>query len=258
MVFLALLAASASDSREDLEDALLARAMGDHATARAGFLTLSRSLAAEDPVRSWALYWLATTRLERDDFAGARESLRECIRTGPARQECVELLGRLEVQSTAITQIPTVWGFEGDHGVVHYWTQSDRGSIRIEDGSGDAALVWVSRHDEDVPGTLLFGVNAPTPPPRRFVATMLSQGRDARVGVLFVDEYGNAYQHPAAVRTLRAGEPYEMSVPLREARGPAGLLDPTHLERVLIRDLTAEKDRTGGSTILVLDDVGLQ
>ncbi|MEZ4317959.1 MAG: hypothetical protein R3F61_10665 [Myxococcota bacterium] len=257
MLALLALTALAADSREELEDALLARALGDHATARAGFLRLSRSLAEDDPVRSWALLWLATTRVERDDYAGAREALRDCIRTGPARQECVELLGRLEVQSTAITRVPTVWGFEGDHGIVHYWTQSDRGSIRIEEGSGNPVLVWVTRHDEDVPGTLLFGASQPTPAPRRFTATVMSQGRDARVGVLFVDERGNAFQHPAGVRRLVAGEAVTLSVPLKEARGPAGTLEPAELERVLIRDLTAEQDRSGGSTLLVFDDVGL-
>lgn len=254
---LAAFASSPSENRQDLETALLARAMGDHDAARAGLLTLSRSLAAEDPVRSWALFWLATTRFERGDLRDARESLRECIRTGPARQECVDLLGKLEVEATAISKIPTIWSFDGDHGIVHYWTQAERGSIRVDRSSSNAVLVWTTRHDEDVPGTLLFGVDQPKPAPRRFTARMMSQDRDARIGVLFVDERGEAFQHPDAVVSLRAGEVLQMSLSLDEARGPSGTLDPSRMERVLIRDLTAEQDRSGGSTVLVLDDIGL-
>ncbi len=245
--------AHGSEAREQLEEALLARSLGDHAGARAGFLTLSRSLAADDPVRSWALLWLARTRIERGDGIGAREALRECIRTTAARQPCVDQLGRLEIESTAITKTPTIWTFDDDHGVVHNWNQADRGSIRLDRIDGDAVLVWVTRQDEDDPGTVLFGVDQPTPTPTFFTATVEARERKARIGVVFIDDRGNLFPHPD-VRALEPGIPVTLDLRLSEARGANGTLDPTALEKVLLRDVTAGQD----NSVFLLDDVGLR
>jgi hypothetical protein len=250
---LVLPVAHGSDAREQLEEALLARSLGDHAGARAGFLTLSRSLAADDPVRSWALLWLARIQIERGEATDAREALRECIRTTAARQACVDQLGRLEIESTAITSIPTVWTFDGDHGIVHNWNQSDRGSIRLERDGDDAVLVWVTRQDEDDPGTILFGVDQATPPPTTFTATVAVRDRKARIGVLFVDEQGELYPHPG-VQTVEPGEAVTLGFRIADAKGPEGALDPAALQMVLIRDVTAGQD----TSVIVLDDVGLR
>ena len=255
LAFLSLIqpVAEGSEAREELEEAMLARSLGDHAGARSGFLTLSRSLAADDPVRSWALLWLARVRIEREDATGAREALRECIRTTAARQPCVDQLGRLEIESTAITQTPTIWSFDGDHGIVHSWNQSDRGSIRLDRDGGDAVLVWVTRQDENDPGTVLFGVNDPVPTPTVFTATLESRESPARVAVLFIDAQGHLYAHPG-VRMLEPEQPLTLELRLSEARGANGTLDPATLDKVLIRDLTVGQDRS----ILLLDDIGLR
>lgn len=251
-----LMLAALAGGREDLESALLARSLGDHVGSATLLVNVVRTAAADDPSRAWALFWLATERAEQGDAPGAREALRECIRTGPARAECVALLGRLEVEASAITTVPTIWTFDGDHGVVHWWLQNDRGSIRVEDRDGDPALVWVTEHDELDPGTLVIGVDTPRPLPRKLRASLLAPGRNAWLAVVFVDADGKLFgQSPIA---LPAGRPVELELPLERATGPTGTLDPSRLEMVIVRDMTAKSDPSGGSSLLVIDDIGLE
>lgn len=250
------LAALATPGREGLEDALLIRALGDHSEARVRLLTLVRSLAADDPARGRALYWLATGLVEAGDDDGAREALRECIRTGPARAECVELLGQIELRAGAIRETPTIWTFDGDHGLVQLWWQADRGEIRLEPSAEGRALHWTTRHDERNAGTLLFGVDRPSPPPRLFRATLTSVGRDAWIAVLFGNEQGDLFGQD--VIPLSAGRPATLEIPLDRATGPSGRLDPKQLDLVALHDLTARYDRTGGASELVITSIGLQ
>lgn len=256
-MLLALAGAFAADYRGDLEDALLARALGDHATAVTGLQFVVRNGAAEDASRAWALYWLGTSLIEAGDPEGAREALRECIRVGPARAACMEQLGRLQVQAQAIRAVPTVWGFDREHGIAQAWTQSDRGTLRVEEIDGDPALVWTTQHDEWAPGALLFAVEGARPAPRTFHARVRSRGRDGWFAVVFVDARGADHVQPPI--HLPADQEVTVDLPLGSARVVASgaALDPASLSLVILHDVTALTDASGGPSTFVFDDVGL-
>jgi hypothetical protein len=247
-MWLLVAVAQAAEPRQALEDAMLARALGDHETARARLLLLTNSLAAEDPVRGWALYWLATIQLDWGDAARARDSLRECIRTGPAREVCEDLLGRVQLDEQAMRTVPTVWTFADDHGVV----LPGDGRLVVE----DEALVWAHPRDPSLPGTLLFGVDLPAGTPvSRLDLTATARDADAWLGVVFVDERGGVFPAAEGVRRVPADQPTVLTA--RLAPGPTGL-DPSGIERVLIRDMTAVHDAAADGGVIVLDDLALR
>lgn len=241
MTFLLSLALGAPDdtvARQRLEDALLARALGDHARSRSGLLTLTRSLPSEDPVRGWALFWLGTERLEWGEVEAARNSLRECIRSGPARDVCEELLARLELEERAIQELPTVWTFDGPHGVI----LPGAGRMAMEGGD----LVWSHVRDPAQAGTLIFGTELPPElPPSRLTLSITSVGRESWLGVVLVDIHGNVVPAPEGVQRVAADRATELVTRLDVAVG----LDPTELERVLIRDVTGMDDAGSTSTL---------
>lgn len=236
------------EARQGLEDAMLARALGDHETARARLLLLTNSLSADDPVRGWALYRLATIQLDWGDAERARTTLRECIRTGPAREVCEDLLGRMQLDDHAMRAVPTQWTFDGPHGVI----LPGNGRLTIE----AEQLVWRQPRDPGVPGTLLFGVDLPPDTP---VSTLQLQvtsvGADAWVGLVFVDEQGSVFPAVEGVRRLPADLPTPLVADLTS--GPPGL-DPSRIERVLIRDMSALNDANASTGELRIDDVTLR
>lgn len=240
-----------ADAREDLENALLARSIGDRETALNELVRLGRSLAAEDPLRGLALFWSATLRAELGAPDEAREILRECIRSGPGRQDCADLLARLELERTAM-RVPGTWDFTGEHGIALYWSQADHGSVQVEEIEGNPALVWVTQHVPEQPGMLLFAV-VPGGRPQRL--TMRLSTPDERTVLLpfFMDDAGRAHRARQPV-VLTAGRSRLIAVDLADVEG----LDPRHLERVVLRDLTPASDTDQGQTVVVLDDVSLR
>lgn len=241
-----------ADAREDLEGALLARSLGDRATAQATLIRLRRSLAAEDPLRGLALFWTATIDAETGHPDRAREVLRECIRNGPSRDDCSDLLGRLELEQSAMRP-PETWSFSGAHGMVHLWTQSDQGSVRVEPVDGDPSLVWTSRHVPDSPGTLLFAVDPGSIPPRRLSFSLQARNHRAALLPLFVDDAGVVRRAPRPL-VVEPGPARRVNIDLQSIQG----LDPRHLERVVFRDLSGSAEDASGSTEVVLDDVSLR
>ena len=247
LVGLALAADGGPSARQRLEDALLARALGDHDLCRSRLMTLANSLAADDPVRGWSLFWLATMRMEWGEPQAARETLRECIRTGPTREVCEDLLVRLELEGAAMRAVPTVWDFQGPHGVV----LPEQGRMAVEDGE----LVWTHVRDPSSPGTLIFGVDLPPDtPPATFTLTIRSVDRESWVGVVFVDTRGNVLPASEGVRRLPADTPITLNLPVDGQRGPL----PGTLERVLVRDVSGLSDASGASSTLRFAEIALR
>lgn len=233
-------------ARQRLEDALLARALGDHERSRSVLLTLANSLAADDPVRGWALFWLATERLEWDRVDAARESLRDCIRSGPARDVCQELLARVELEQRAARTLPTTWTFEGPHGVI----LPGPGRMALE--SGD--LVWTHVRDPANPGTLLFGTALPPDaPPSTITLSLTSVDRESWIGIVLVDVDGNVTPAPEGVQRVAADRTTALVTRLDHANG----LDASRLERVLIRDVTGMDD-AGSTSVLRLHELQIE
>lgn len=250
MLLLALVGQAFADARSDLEGALLARSLGERAAAQATLVRLIRSLAAEDPLRGTALFWSATLHEESGDRDRARETLRECIRNvGPARGDCTDLLGRIELDDSRM-QVPGTWDFTGEHGMVHLWTQTDRGTVQIQEQDGDPALVWTSRRNPEEPGILLFAVDSSTRP-RRLTVELSTPDERAVILPLFVDERGTVRRARSPV-VLTKDRVVKLALDLDDVAG----LDPSQLERVVFRDLTS--DATPKSTTLILDDVSLR
>ena len=240
------------DAREDLENALLARSIGDRETALNELVRLGRTLAAEDPLRGLALFWSSTLRAEMGDLDEARDSLRECIRSGPGRQDCADLLARLELERTAM-RVPGTWSFNGEHGIAVLWNQAEHGSVQIEEIDGDPALVWVSHHVPDQPGMLLFAV-VPGARPQRLSMRISTPDERALVLPLFIDDAGQIHRAQQPTVLSAPHTVHTLVVDLAEVKG----LDPARLERVVLRDLTPASDTDTAQTVVVLDDVSLR
>lgn len=236
-------------ARADLEGALLARSLGERDAAQATLVRLIRTLAAEDSLRGTALFWSATIHAESGELDQARQTLRECIRNGPAREDCADLLGRIELNASRM-QVPGRWDFSGEHGMVHLWTQVDRGTVQVESIDGDPALVWVSRRNPEEPGILLFAVD-PVRAPVHLSVTLSTPDERAVVLPLFVDDR-SAVHRPDAPVVIARDRPIQLEIDLADVNG----LDPARLERVVFRDLTTEA--MPKSTTLVFDDVSLR
>lgn len=246
-----LLSIAFADARQDLENALMARSLGERDVAQNALIRLTRSLAADDPLRGLALFWSATLSAELGQPDAARETLRDCIRNGPAREDCADLLGRLELEQSAM-RVPTRWNFSAEHGMVHLWSQSDQGAVRVEPVGSDPALIWESRQLPDQAGMLLFAVDSAVTPKR--LSMRLSTPEERAVLLpLFMDEFGAVHRAKQPI-VLTQERPRSVSIELADVPG----LDPRRLERVVLRDLTAADDTASGKTVVVLDDVSLR
>lgn len=239
-----------ADARSDLDGALLARSLGERAAAQSTLVRLIRSLAADDPLRGSALFWSATLYEEGGQRERARRVLRECLRNvTPAREDCADLLGRIELDDSRM-HVPETWDFSGEHGVVHRWTQTDRGTVQTERLDGDPALVWTSRRNPDEAGMLLFAVD-PAQAATQLSVQLSTPDDRALILPLFVDDRGGVHR-PETPVVLTKDRPANVSIVLGEIDG----LDPSRLEWVVFSDLTT--DATPKSTTLIVDDVSLQ
>lgn len=249
MTPLLLAVAWAADAQASLEEALLVRALGDHETARSALSRLADETPADHPVHGQVHYWLARLELERRNRDGARQSFRACIRTPVTREVCADALGKMELEDRAVRELPTVWRFDGSpHGVV----LPGQGRMEVAEGT----LLWAHPRDPLALDTLLLGVDLPVGAvPERVSLTVTPRGREAWVGIVFVDADGTVVPAREGVYRLPADRPSEVEAFLRPP--PPGL-DVRRLDRVLIRDVSALNDEQPGLAILALDDLTVE
>ncbi len=262
LVLLGALIALAQEERaswDTLYDTLLLEA-ADHDVGRAlrTYEVLGRTLGADDPVRSEALYWLGRARYEQGEVDGARDALRECVRTGGMRASCLELLGRLELEQMSITAVPTTWTFDDPaHGFVHPWRYAHKGSIRLhETDRGDAMLAWRTTVGARSDDQLWVGFSEPSPPPRGVKFLLRSSDLRAFVRLHVVDIHGRRYSARRPVE-VPAGQMVVVDVALRtlQAEDPQHPpLDPRRLHRLVVQDVTAYHGTGRGENELLLDD----
>lgn len=266
MLLLAAPPAAAQESQggwEHLYDTLLLQA-GDHDIdgALAGYGDLVRNLGADDPVRSAALYWLGRTRYEQGDVDGARTSLRECVRIGIEKARCLELLGHIELEQSAIRHVPVHWTFDDTtHGFVHPWRYADKGSIRIhrEGDLDDPMLAWRTSVDVRTDDELVVGFDNPKPPPSGVKFLLRSRDMNAYIRLRVYDIYGRQYgaAPPHTVVRVPKGQMIVVELPFDEVVGDdpdAVPFDARNIDRLVVQDVTAyHGDRTGENE-LTIDD----
>lgn len=261
LALLAVLAFAQDDraSRDALQDTLLVEA-ADHAVVQAtrNYEVLVKNLGADDPVRSEALYWLGRARYEQGEVGGARDALRECVRTGGMRSSCLELLGRIELEQGAIREIPAEWTFDRTtHGFLHPWRYADKGAIRLAPGQqGDPGLAWRTTVDARGDDQLWVGFDSPDPAPRGVRFLLWSDRIESWIRLHASDIHGRRYSTPQSFR-VPAGEMIVVDVHMDELEpeDPATPpLDPAELYRLTLQDVTAYHGAARGDNELFLDD----
>ncbi len=265
-LLLALLSPAHADEIDawiELYDGILAEAAdNDVDEAVRTYQGLTRTLAADEPVRGVALYWLGRALESDDDTDGARYALRECVRAGNARTRCLDLLGRIELESAAVRRVPTVWDLEdGQHGFIHPWVYADKGSIRL--GSGDTThkdvLVWATRVSPDLDDQLLLGFTTPAPGPNGVRMTMRPMRQDWALRVVAFDVHNNQY-----VATLNGGiitaqpgrwTPVNIDLSAFQALEGTGRLRSSELDHIVLQDVSAFQGTPSGPNELWLADI---
>lgn len=180
------------------EGLLLEAAYGDARGAILRLERLAKELPESDPSRAQALYWLGRMRASLGDLDGALDALQEGARTvGPARSQCLALIGEIELERSAITRVPARWTFDNDtEGFVHLWPWSEgRGSVRVGAPSAgeDPVLQWTSSLESGETDVLVAGWRHPSPSPRgvRFQAFGLAP--DVRLRLVATDGDGRRF-----------------------------------------------------------------
>jgi hypothetical protein len=259
MLFLLLALSAHADDRtswEALQDELLEESLGgDLKRAQRRYQGLVRNLADDDPTRGRALYWLGRTRRSMGDVSGAREALRECVRAGEVRRPCLDLLGDMEIERTAIRDVPTRWTFEDDdHGFVHPWAYADKGVIRLRRSE---VLSWVTNVDARRPDRLLVGFRDPSPQPRgaRFRAQAVSTPAHLRLMLYDIDGHGYSLPLPVAVPV---GTFIDVQVDFRNLvalEGAPVRFVATRADLMVIEDVTGDYGGSGENELLIDDFV---
>lgn len=237
---------------------LIEAADGDLPRAAVAYEQLVRHLPDEDPMRAEALYHLGDVRYRQGDVDGARAALREGIRVGHNRDQCLVLLGRVELEQSAIHEVPVYWRFDGtSHGFVHPWARASRGSIHIEEEAG--ALGWTTTVDARADDQLVVGFRNPQPSPRGIRLEVQSMKMDAHLRMLVYDVFGRKYTSArGAVSTpVPVGETIVIDVEMASMvalDANQGPLDPQRLDRVIIQDVTGYVGRETGPNTLLIDN----
>jgi hypothetical protein len=258
-------AAWAQDNRaswEMLYDSLLLEAAHhDVDQALVTYGQLVKNLGADDPVRSEALYWLGRARYEQGEVDGAREALRECVRTGVVKGRCLELLGQIELEQSSIVSVPVRWTFDDTtHGFVHPWRYAEKGSIRIhrEGDRDDPMLAWRTQVDVRGDDQLVVGFRDPDPAPQGTRFVVRSRDLDAALRLQVFDIHGRKYVagHRAVIRVPRDKQ---VLVDLRfrdlEGDDPEQVpFSPSDIDRLVLQDVTAFYGGGGGENELYIDD----
>ena len=238
-----------------LHDSLLLEAIdGDIKKADRIYTDLVRNLSIEDPTRAEALFWLGRTRLALGDEEGAREVLREGVRAGQMRKQCLDLLGQMELERTSITTIPVQWPFDTEaHGFIHPWHYADKGAIRIRQSE---VLSWTTTVDSHQSDRLMVGFREPTPQPRGMRFRVQAVDIPAYLNIEIHDVYGRIYHMPVAQvevpvgRFIQVVADFRTMVPLNPEHGR---LVPSRIDRLVLEDVTAAQGGSGSNEILIDD-----
>jgi len=223
---------------------------------------LSRTLAADEPLRGISLYWLGRALDSDDDARGARSALRECVRSGHARARCLDLLGRIELEGRAIRRVPTRWDMsDGEHGFIHPWLYAEKGSIRMGDGDTEhpTVLVWSTTVSPDLDDQLLMGFVNPEPAPRGLRLMMRPTRQDTAIRMVVFDVHRNRFLMPGdvGVRVLQRAEWTTLRLDLSELVPVDGVraLNPAEIDHVVLQDVSAFQGAPSGANDLWIADV---
>ncbi len=220
------------------------------------FIELTQQLPAGSPVRARALLSLGQTRYALDDLDGARAALRECVRTGPGRAPCLQLLGRLELELGAVRNVPVRWSFDNpDHGFVHPWSYASRGTVRIDEVGGDPALAWTTTVAAQADDQLVLGFDHPDPTPEGVRFTVHATAFDAHLRLIAFDAQGRRYTRGQFIAPV--GRALEVVARFRTFEGVdpnQGALDASTLHELVIQDVTGYVARSRGQNSLIIDD----
>ncbi|MFT6142808.1 MAG: hypothetical protein ACJAV2_000674 [Myxococcota bacterium] len=265
-LLLALLSPAQADEIDawiELYDGILVEAAdNDVDEAVRTYQGLTRTLAADEPVRGVALYWLGRALESDGDTDGARYALRECVRAGGARTRCLDLLGRIELESAAVRRVPTVWNLEdGQHGFIHPWLYADKGSIRL--GSGDDThkdvLVWATRVSPDLDDQLLLGFTTPAPGPSGVRMTIRPMRQDWALRVVAFDVHNNQYVATlnGGIITAERGRWRRVDIELSTFQALEGSrrLRPSELDHIVLQDVSAFQGTPSGPNELWLANI---
>ncbi len=246
----------------ELHGALLSEsADGEIGQAAAEYQRIVRNAAAGDPLRTEALYWLGRARYSEGDVKGARDALREGVRTGVNRGRCLDLLDQIELDQNGIRKTPLEWNFDDpSHAFLHPWFYRDKGSIRITTAPRSGpALAWETDVDKRTDDQLWLSFREPTPTARgvRFIAW--SDSFEAHLRILALDDGGRQYRVPGNKTAMRVatGKPLQIDVRLDQMvsdDAEAMPLQPQHLARIIIQDATTFYSRATGPNRIVIDD----
>lgn len=264
----ALLAPALADDLDNwqaLQGALLGEAIdGDLTTSMSSYSRLVGSLANDDPARTEALYWLARARYVKGDIDGARDALRKAIASpSPSRGRCLDLLGEIELEQSAIHALPSRWSFDAvagatpENGFVHPAAYSDKGSLRVDQvvfGDENPALVWTTQVDPRKEDLIVVGLRVPAPKLLQF--RVRATNFDARLRVALLDTAGRRWWGETSGYTVSTDAWTTIAVDfstLRPEEG-SGRLNPSAIDQIVLIDATAGALRRTGENSLVIDD----
>lgn len=242
---------------ELLHDALLERSLrGVDDDVEALFEQLAQDLPAASPVRGRALLALGEARVELGDVEGARAALRECVRMGPGREPCLQLLGRVELDQGAVREIPLTWTFsEPEHGFVHPWSYAGKGSVRVEERGGDPALTWTTRVEAQSDDQLVLGFHVADEPPSGVKFTVHATAFDAHLRLVVYDVAGNRFTRGQFIAPIGRDQPIDAPVDtFQGVDDDRGALDPATIHHLVVQDVTGYVARSRGDNTLVIDD----
>lgn len=246
---------------QDLHRARLAEAL-DHDVDRAEriYRRLIQNLAASDPIREEAMYSLGNALYSAGRHDEAVDVLLEGNRTATRRARFQDLLQLIELDQTSVRRIPVRWDFGSDaHGLLHPWGYQEKGSLRIAARpDGNNVLAWSTRVAAGEEDQLLIGFDRPEPAPTGMRFDIAATVYDGWVEVLLYDDLGRAWTWGEGRLRARTGLLITFELPFEgfvRADELAGTLDPTTIDRLVIRDVTAFHGTRGGEHDLLFDDV---
>lgn len=246
---------------QDLHSARLAEAV-DHDVDRAEriYRRLIQNLASDDPIREEALYSLGTSLYSSGRVDDAIDVLLEGNRTAQRRGRFQDLLQLIELDLTSVRRIPTQWNFSTEtHGLLHPWGYQAKGSLRIVPlGDGNRVLAWSTEVTASEDDQLVIGFNEPTPPPRGLRFDVASTLFDTWLEVMVYDDLGRAWSWPEGRLRARTNHLITFDLPFSgfaAADTGEGDLDPSTIDRLVLRDVSAFQGTFFGTHDVLLDDV---
>ncbi|MBA2321053.1 MAG: hypothetical protein H0V89_07850 [Deltaproteobacteria bacterium] len=236
-------------------DAQVLEALGEEQAAAEIYVQLGRQLPGEDPVRAEALYRLGRLLRRLGEIEPAIRAFDDCVRSRSFRARCLGERTEIEIERSAIRQVPTRWTFDDTaHGLIHSWSD-EHGSIRIAVpvGDEDPALLWSDAPIRGDTDTLIvgFALEEDAVPERvRFEARALV-GPGMRLRFQAEDLDGRRFTSLTPL-TVDA-TPRVIEVRLEDLVGDGdSRIDPRDLHRLRLVDERAT-ERAGGEATLVID-----